>query len=137
MTEHSIGGPGQHGPDGKIAQMTPAWIMKCTELLAAPTQGRLLCQNNNQPAGPQLPSSSPPPPPQCPDLRRGKLLHAVKYAQLDPVGVCKEDRLGAALLAAACVRVLVTLPSNVGQVGRSGVRPQDLPIKARILQENL
>jgi hypothetical protein len=54
---------------------------------------------------------------------------------LRPVGVHEQHRLRGALLPAARVRVLVALPRHVRLVGH--IRPQDLPVEARILQKHL
>jgi len=70
-------------------------------------------------------------------LLGGEVLHPLQDPQLDPIAVSKQDGLGAALLAAARVRVLVALPSDVWQVGGARVGAQDLPVKPRVLQKDL
>jgi hypothetical protein len=53
----------------------------------------------------------------------------------DPVGVLEEDGLRRALLAAACVGVLVAHPRYVVRVGH--IWAQNLPIEACVFQEHL
>ena len=53
----------------------------------------------------------------------------------DPVAVLEQDGLCTALLACGGVGILVALPGHVVEVCH--IRPEDLPVKARILQVHL
>mmetsp|Transcript_53628 Transcript_53628/g.143433 ORF Transcript_53628/g.143433 Transcript_53628/m.143433 type:complete len:342 (-) Transcript_53628:796-1821(-) len=67
--------------------------------------------------------------------RRSRLLHPVDKTSLHPIFVDECDALCTALLAAAGISILVTLPSNVVEV--LNVRTEDLPVEPSILDLDL
>ena len=66
---------------------------------------------------------------------RGRFLNLLHETRRLPVLVDEADRLRGALLARERVRVLVRLPGHVLKV--VDVRPQDLPVEARVLELDL
>mmetsp|Transcript_19793 Transcript_19793/g.41168 ORF Transcript_19793/g.41168 Transcript_19793/m.41168 type:complete len:289 (-) Transcript_19793:188-1054(-) len=70
------------------------------------------------------------------ELAAGRVLrHLLEDACLLPVVMDEADALGAALLAAASICILVALPGDVLKV--VDVRPKDLPVEARIFNADL